>query len=71
MITMLENGRCFHVTGTCRNEVSGDTKQAVRLAEASADFEGVLITRHDPLMCTVTLSPTVPYGRIQERDAPG
>ena len=73
MITIIEPGCHFNVTGYCRNEVSSDTKLAVQLAEANADIDGglgVLITRHDPLMCTVRLSPEVPYGRIYEQEEP-
>lgn len=76
MITTIEPGRYFHVTGHTPGQIDDDLNTAVEKAQAHARTEawqGILVTRHSPDLYTVALSSLVPYGQTFERDdwAPG
>jgi hypothetical protein len=71
MITTIEPGRYFHVTGQTQGQIDDDLLAAVKKARAHADQEpwlGILVTRHSPEVYTVALSFLVPYGQTYERD---
>jgi hypothetical protein len=71
MITTIEPGRYFHVTGHTPGQIDDDLHTAVEKARAHASQEpwlGILVTRHSPEVYTVALSFLVPYGQTFERD---
>ena len=71
MITTIEPGRYFHVTGHTQGQIDDDLLAAVEKARAHASQEpwlGILVTRHSPEVYTVALSLLVPYGQTFERD---
>lgn len=71
MITTIEPGRYFHVTGETQGQIYDDLNTAVDKARAHASQDpwlGILVTRHSPEVYTVALSSLVPYGQTFERD---
>lgn len=71
MITTIEPGRYFHVTGHAQGQIDDDLNTAVEKARAHAckeAWQGILVTRHSPDVYTVALSSLVPYGQTFERD---
>lgn len=73
MITTIEPGRYFHVSATTPHEVASLISEAVGLAHRGSKghgWFGVLISRHNPGLFTVALSPLVSYGETAERPAP-
>lgn len=74
MITTIDPGRYFHVTGATPTAIEDSINAAVDMARDHSMREGrqgILVTRHDPCLYTVALSTDVPYGLIIERDAHG
>ena len=71
MIKTIDPGRNFHVTGDTKSQIEDDLSTAVVLARQQAPEvrQGILVTRHAPGSYTVALTPTVPYGVTEERDA--
>jgi len=73
MITTIETGRYFHVSGMSPREIERDLTKAVGLAQEGSKghgWLGVLISRHETDLYTVALSPLVPFGQTLEREAP-
>lgn len=71
MITTIDPGRYFHVSGETRDEIQKDLDKAVDRAEKHAKLEGwqgVLVSRHGPALYTVAISDEVPYGITRERN---
>nr|WP_173160779.1 hypothetical protein [Arthrobacter sp. 68b] len=71
VITTIETGRVYRVTGDTPRTVREDLNTAVELAQQHAMGEGkhgVLVTRHGPASFTVAASVDVPYGVTQERE---
>lgn len=71
MITTIEPGRYFHVTGNTQGQIDDDLNTAVEKARTHASKEawlGILVTRHSPDAYTVALSSLVPHGQTFERD---
>jgi hypothetical protein len=69
MITTLNAGNAYHVTGDTSQSIQEDLDSAVELARQQATKggrHGILVTRLGPASFTVTLSPEVPYGTTQE-----
>ncbi|QSZ55616.1 hypothetical protein AYX19_21225 (plasmid) [Paenarthrobacter ureafaciens] len=72
MITTLDSGRYFHVSGETSDEIQQDLDKAVQRAEGYAQregWQGVLVSRHQPNLYTVAVSAEVPYGLTRERNA--
>ena len=70
MITTIEAGRYFHITGHSTAEIEDSINAAVNLARAHSTtdgWQGILVTRHEPGVYTVNLSSTIPYGVTMER----
>lgn len=71
MITTLDSGRYFHVSGETSDEIQKDLDKAVQLAEQYAQrggWQGVLVSRHESNLFTVAICDEVPYGLTRERD---
>lgn len=71
MITTIDPGRYFHVTGATSTAIEDGINGAVEIAREHSmreGWRGILVTRHDPGLYTVALSAHVPYGVIMERD---
>lgn len=71
MITTIEQGRYFHVTGSSPSMIDNSINAAVETARDHAireGWQGIIVTRHEPGVYTVAVSGTVPYGEILERD---
>ncbi|MET3948356.1 hypothetical protein ABIB49_003077 [Arthrobacter sp. UYCu512] len=71
MITTIDPGRYFHVTGATAATVQDGITHAVQTAQEHSmreGWQGILVTRHHPGLYTVALSAEVPYGLIIERD---
>jgi hypothetical protein len=71
MITTIEPGRYFHVTGTTPDELDMNINAAVEIVREYAVRElghGICVTRHEIDLYTVALNPHVPYGMTVERD---
>ena len=71
MIKSIDEDRYFYVTGKSSDEVQTSLDRAVELAHLRAlagGWEGVLITRHEPAVFTVAVSPQVPFGVTCERE---
>lgn len=74
MITTIDPGRYFHVTGATSTAIEDSINGAVEMARDHSmgeGWQGILVTRHDPSLYTVALSADVPYGVIMERDVYG
>lgn len=74
MITTIDPGRYFHVTGATSAAIEDSINAAVEIARDHSiveGWQGILVTRHDPGLYTVALSADVPYGVIMERDVHG
>lgn len=74
MITTIDPGRYFHVTGATSTAIEDSINGAGDLARDHSmreGWQGILVTRNDPGLYTVALSADVPYGVIMERDAYG
>jgi hypothetical protein len=68
MITSIEAGRRFHVTGHTQSQIDHYLNTGVELARQSAHDHGgigILVTRHGPGSHTVALNPTVPTVQSQ------
>jgi hypothetical protein len=73
MITTIEAGRYFHITGLSPMEIADSINTAVEMARdhsVTEGWQGILVTRHGHDMYTVNLSADVPYGVTLERDLP-
>lgn len=71
MITTIEAGRYFHITGLSPAEIADSITTAVEIARdhsVNEGWQGILVTRHGPDTYTVNLSADVPYGVTLERD---
>ncbi|RAM36794.1 hypothetical protein [Arthrobacter globiformis] len=69
MITTIETGRSYHVTGDKPQSIQQELDSAVELARYQAMKDGghgILVTRLGPGTFTVTVSADVPYGTTQE-----
>lgn len=72
MITTIDPGRYFHITGATSTAIEDGINGAVDMARDHSmreGWQGILVTRHGPGLYTVALSADVPYGVIMERDA--
>lgn len=61
------------ITATGATTLEDEITNAVDEARAKAEREGlhgVLVTRHGHTRFTIEISPEVPYGMTQERQAP-
>lgn len=70
MITPIEPGRNFHITGNNTSQIENELSAAVVLVRQRAQEarQGILITRLGPGLFTVACDATVPYGVTDERD---
>jgi hypothetical protein len=69
MITTIQTGHTYHVTGDKPQSIQEDLDSAVELARHQATKDGghgILVTRLGPGSFTVTVSADVPYGITQE-----
>lgn len=66
-------GLIAEITATEASTLEDEINNAVEEARAKAEREGqhgILVTRHGHSRFTIEISPEVPYGLTQERQAP-
>lgn len=69
MITTIEPGRIYHVTGGDPDGIQNDLTAAVNalIEQGIKDGRhGIQVTRHDSAFFVVALNADVPYGLIRE-----
>lgn len=72
MIKVVDPGRYFHVTVENGEHRDAELTAAINMAHSSAQshgWMGVMVTRHSPVVFTVALNESVPYGVTAEREA--